>query len=80
MNTPIKIKITERALLARINRKLAKDESTLRKARENSHWLSTTGDYYEVDWRTNAITRTNVGLEKYAKDLGVLKPYEVLAD
>jgi hypothetical protein len=67
--------VTERALVQRINRRLAKDFETLKAAR-GGRWRSTTGDYYVVDLQRNAIARTNVDPEALGRELGVLHAYE----
>ena len=80
MNTKTKIKVSERALFARVNRKLAQEGETLRRSRADSRWLNETGALYVVDLRRNTIVAMHIDLAAYAAELGVLKPYEQLAD
>ena len=75
----MKKKLTERALIARINRKLANDSQALKKCRENSQWFNELGYYYIVDETLNTITAQNIKLDKLGKELGVLAEFEELA-
>lgn len=79
MKTTNQTKVSERALLARINRKLAAKGEVMRKIPEASRWVSILGYYYVVDVGLNFIIRKDVGLEAEAHDLGVLKPGEEVA-
>lgn len=73
------IRVTLRAVIARINRALAHGREVLRTTRgeRSRHEL---GDHYILDWNYNLITHTHVDPETLARDLGVLKPYEVVTD
>ena len=71
--------VSEKALRARINRKLAHDHEALRRCRTTSRDWATLGNWYIVDVYRNAITDKHVDLETCAKDLGVLGEDEVLA-
>jgi hypothetical protein len=73
-----KTKITERALFARVKRKLAHDGLILRKCRENSQWRNDLGNYYAVDVR-NCIAGRYDDLESEGRELGVLKAHEEIA-
>lgn len=71
--------ITERALVARINRKLEKEGEILRRCRENSRWFTDMGRYYTVDIVSNAVGARGVSdLESFGRDLGVVKAFERL--
>ena len=73
------VKITERELLQRINRKLAKNIEGLKKSgSDKSH--NKADDYYTIEFDQNKITATDVDLEKLGKELGVLKDFEKLED
>jgi hypothetical protein len=74
-----KVPVSERALLARIKRKLAPDGVRLHKSREGSRALWEFGDYYGVS-ADNHVCNPSGGLEGIARDLGVMKPYEELVD
>lgn len=63
--------LSERALVARINRRLNREGQTLRLCREDSRWFLELGRYYIVDDRNN-ITAQGVSLEALAADLGVM--------
>ena len=75
-----KVPVAERALLQRINRKLAKDGERLKKCPQSSQWHNDFGDYYIIDLNANTVKSQCVVLEKLAMELGVLDAYEVLAD
>jgi hypothetical protein len=79
--------VSERALIARINRKLKKDDVCLKKARgfhdaNRGHWYpdSNLGWYYTVDFMRNAIVHTHLDLEAYGRELEVLAGWEKLED
>ena len=77
----IKVKVSDRALLARINRKLLKEDRIVKKCRPDSRSYHDLGDYYMVDLRSNGVLfhYKNLDLSKLAKELELLKPYEELA-
>jgi hypothetical protein len=67
--------VTERALLKRINRKLAhEDGSAIRKARPESH--PSLGDFYT--WVAGQGCEVNVDPEDFGRELGVLLPGETV--
>lgn len=67
--------MSTRALLARINRHLEKEGKALRTNRGNK-WRDSLGDYYEIDFNTNAVTAQHVDPVVWAKNLGLLKDFE----
>jgi hypothetical protein len=67
--------VTRRAIIQRINRKLAPYEEKLVKAR-GARTKQDFGDYYTVHLRFNAILRMDPDLEDLAKEVGALKPWE----
>jgi len=74
--------VTERTLIRRINRALAKEGKVLRLCRIDSQWLSTLGRYYQEDIDTNMAGAwfTTLGeLITYAKETGVLAEHEYIA-
>ena len=76
MNT--QVFVTERALFARINRKLKKEGGTLRRCRKNSRWYNDMGPYY-VDLSSNGVTdRGFSDLENWGRELGVMQVFEQL--
>ena len=72
-----KIKVSERALVQRINRVLTERDEVLKKARSERVSLDV-GKYFVLDTRLNAVVRKDVALEDYGRSLKTLKDYEVL--
>ena len=75
-----KIAVTQRAFLARMKRHIAKEGETLKQAREGTR-VQEWGPFYTVDTRGNFLARRCLELatlESWARDDGVLKPYEVI--
>ena len=73
--------VSERALMARINRVLAKDGEKLRKSRP--HEVSNLGTYHTINTYRNELAGFFIDdLEKWARDsdLNVLEANEYLAD
>jgi hypothetical protein len=81
----IKIPVSERAVIARINRRIAKGGEMLRSNRSALKLLKM-GErpldplYYVVNPQRNAITGTVHDLEAFAQECGVMEPWEVLAE
>jgi hypothetical protein len=75
----MKMKVTTRAVLQRINRKLAPGMEKLCVPRNENMRLAV-GDYYILDIRLNGVVSKDVDPEALARELGVLKGYEVIAD
>ena len=73
MNEP-KVSVSERATLQRVNRALAYEGKSMKICRENSRWFNDLGRYYVVN-EFNAVDQ-HANLEGWARDLGVLKPFE----
>lgn len=72
--------VSRQALIARVNRRLAKQNESLRRCPENRRDYYTLGDFYVLNLSRNLISAKHVDLEKLAKKLGALKPGERLAD
>ena len=72
------VPVSERALVQRINRVLAKEGEKLIKARGRD--ISSCGQYYTILFSFNAVGRKDVGIEELGRDLGALRPWEMLAD
>jgi hypothetical protein len=70
-----KLILNERALLARVNRKLVQTYEMLRKYRGNNPPAL----YYHVDLYNNAMLGNVDDLEQFAREAGVLAAYEALA-
>ncbi len=69
------VPVSRRALIPRINRKLAHENKVLRATRRRGY-KAILGDYYIVNNNFNAITATHCDPAKLAKELGVLADYE----
>jgi hypothetical protein len=76
MNT--KRRITEGALLARINRKLRHELEMVKRCPPSSRYYSELGHYYKVDCQHNVITEKHVDVEALGRELSVLQPYETI--
>ena len=63
--------ITEAALIARIQRKLAHEDQRLRKSRSRTDQFNL-GEYYVFHWRDNFIIEKNVDPEALGRQLGVI--------
>lgn len=70
--------VTDRALVARINRKLP-DLQKVRTAREGGWMRVNFGRHYLFDFRTNGVTRSHVDLVALARSLGVMAADEFSA-
>jgi hypothetical protein len=75
----IKMKVTTRALVQRINRKLANENQKLCATRgERSR--AEFGDYYIVNLHSGNVTSWRINPDEMARQLGVLRPYEEAID
>lgn len=72
MKTPV----AERALLARVNRRLAKDGKTLRRNRPTDACFKELGRFTLIDTGRGAVVEHHVDLETLARQLGVLESWE----
>jgi len=72
-----RLKITERALIQRINRKLKQDGEQLRAAR-SQRMETSVGRHYIVNVERNFIAYQNVDPEELGRKLGVIQPWEEL--
>jgi hypothetical protein len=82
MGKPVKVPVTMRALLARINRKLAKECEQLVKARGEAA-AERVGEYYIIHVASigervgrNSVAETFQNPEKLGRRLGVLNDWE----
>jgi len=73
----MKVRISERALVQRINRKLAAQNEVLKKTR-GAHAFLDLGDYYVLDARHRFVLHKEVDPVALGKELGVLKGYETV--
>jgi hypothetical protein len=74
---PRKIGVTMRAVIQRINRKLALDLKVLKTTRGDWH-SNDLGHYYMIDLRGNYMLHKSVDPEELAHKLGVLKGWEAV--
>ncbi|MCY2991305.1 MAG: hypothetical protein NTY19_26040 [Planctomycetota bacterium] len=70
--------VSKRAIIQRINRKLAPMDRKL-KALRSQRWQSDLGDYYVVDLPRNFVVDSHIDLEAYGRELGALAAWETLA-
>jgi hypothetical protein len=75
-----KVPISHRALIQRINRKLAKDSMILKTARlySTGHENTNLGRYYIVDQTKNSLAYSHCDLDYWGKRLEVLAEWEEL--
>ena len=73
-----KVTVTARALLQRINRKLAPDLEKVMACKQSSRSYNDLGDYYALDQNRNAIIAQHIDLEAWGREMGVLKDWEKL--
>lgn len=73
-----KLKVSERALFARINRKIHGDDLMLRSCPESRRDHNELGYYYLVNWRINGVVGKWINLEEYGRKIGSLRDYEEL--
>ena len=74
----MKVTVSRRALLARINRKLSAEQMQMRQARQGTRLNQGVGDFYILDLSRNAVHDTYCNLEEWGKKLGAIAPFEVL--
>jgi len=84
MTTKQKVPVAERALIRRVNRKLAEKDQRLCKSRAShdegrgpvfDHNL---GEFYIIDTQRNFVHSTHVDLGTLAKEVGALSPWETV--
>lgn len=71
-------KVSEAALIARLNRRLAHDDQRIKTCRCDSRSFNTLGRFYILDWRMNIVIDRDVDLEGWRGELGVLKDFEAV--
>ena len=73
----MKKKVTERALIERLRRKLAKKGMNIYK-NTRGPYMGNLGEYYVVDLSTNNISHSIDSIEEYSREDGVLNKWEEL--
>jgi len=71
------MRVSEKAVIARINRRLAHIEQKLHKSRR---WDSDVRNFYIIAWRFNTLVAAYDSLDQVARDIGVLEDYETLVN
>lgn len=74
-----KVAVTHRALLQRINRKLARAEEVLRVNRRGAY-EEAGPNYWLVNFNRNQVVGGCDDLVGFGRELGVLKPYEAVEE
>lgn len=76
-----KVRVSEHALMQRINRKLAHTNEQVRKVTPGMRHevMFSAADFYVLNMDRNCIDQAFGDLEGTARDLGVLRPWEELA-
>jgi len=75
----MKVRISRRALVQRINRKLAQRDERLKSSR-GVRARQDCGNYWILNVRRNFVADRNIDPEQLARELGVLQPFEALED
>ena len=70
--------VNTRALLARVNRRIAADGVFVRGIRPGTRSFEALGKWHIADLKTIHTVKTHIDLEQYARDLGVLRDDEYL--
>lgn len=73
-----KVTVSLRATIQRINRKLKPDLQSVKTAR-GERLRQEVGDYYIIDYDRNYVADKDIDPEAYARELGVLQPWETVA-
>ncbi|MCW5756977.1 MAG: hypothetical protein KIT54_07070 [Phycisphaeraceae bacterium] len=74
-----KVQLSERALFGRVNRALQREGQSLRRCRIDSRDYANLGRYFVVDDSRNYVVGKDIDLEELAREVGVLRGYETLA-
>jgi len=76
---PALVPITRRALITRVNRKLAENDEQLMVTRGDTPKIAI-GDFWVRDNHKNCVIGKHIDLEEFARKIGVLADYEKLED
>ena len=79
MSSRIRVAVTMRALVQRINRRLYDDDQMLKKTRGQRASVEL-GPYYILDYRNFTVVAQHVDPEALGRELGALQPYEVVEE
>jgi hypothetical protein len=75
----MKMQVTTRAVIQRINRRLKPDAKQLCVTR-GERMLQSIGYYHIMDYSSNYVSRPNVDPETLARELGVLGEHEEMVE
>ena len=78
MAKAMKVPVTERSVVARVNRRLQAAGEQLKPAR-SEQVRAQVGDWYVLNVKRNGIVRKDVALEVIARECGALKDWEVVS-
>ena len=76
---PMKAPVSTRALIQRINRKLATEQQQL-KATRGERYRNDLGDYYIIDANRNFVIAQHVDVEKLGREMECLSSWEKLGE
>lgn len=76
----IKVPVVTRTLMARVQRRLNTEGQKLKKCLPHANAYPSLGEYYIVSSLDNTLVATHQDLGTLGKELGVIKPYEVLVE
>jgi hypothetical protein len=80
MGRTLKVPVTSRALMQRLNRALWEEDLMVKKTRPQGRARIDLGEFYLVNWRINGVADKNIDLEDYGREYGVLADYEEVRD
>ncbi|MEX2175885.1 MAG: hypothetical protein WD872_16100 [Pirellulaceae bacterium] len=78
-----RVPVSRRAVLQRVNRKLAPQSEMLkawRRSGAENYATYEPGDLYHLDFSRNLMLHVNVDLEAMARDLGALAEWETITE
>jgi hypothetical protein len=77
----VMVRVSEKIVEDRVRRALRREGEVLRKTRPGNTWARADfGDYYTVDPHTRFPERRHCDLTQLARECGVLRPGEVIAE
>jgi hypothetical protein len=79
MAKAMKAPVSVRAVVQRINRKLAHNDEKLRVTRGRQMQMEC-GDYHIINFSMNAVVNKDVDPEALGRELGVLKDWETVTE
>lgn len=79
MPKELKITVSERALVQRVNRKIKDDRLVLKRSR-GARMIDDVGRFYLLNFYRNILIGKDLDLEAYARQVGALQLYEELEE